>query len=627
MKLLAAVCVLGLAAATSAAATGKKPDHRALYQQAEQARKKLEASATLQKTTAEWKRVVEKYRSVVHYHPQSPYCDNSLLAVGDLYAAMARRFKAPRYREHAIEAYRLLVAEYPSSSLGEEALFKAFQLASASGEDRQVAEATQAYLEAYPAGKNARAVKSVVKNKAAPSPPPPEFAKVFGDKLRFWSGKTSTRVVIELERQVKIEHQERLADPDRLFIDLSGTRLHPKQAKQTFPVDDGLLKEVYVAQNRPGVVRVVLASKEARDHKTFFLADPPRLVIDVNNMPPSTPAPMVAESFPTPAPGEFDPPTPAPTATPARPFATELRPSPRAAPTPTPAPSTEIRRAEVDPPPTPAPSRNTTATMARVLGLGVRTIVIDAGHGGHDPGCHGRGGTEEKDVVLDVALRLAKLVKSELGADVVLTRSTDVFVPLEERTAIANKEGADLFLSIHANSARDRNASGLETYYLNFTQDPHAEEVAARENAMSMATMKDLGGLVQAIALNSKIVESRDFASYVQQAMVAGLKPHNRHASDRGVKKAPFVVLIGANMPSILTEITFLTNPNEERLAATSEYRDRIARSLLVGVRRYLEVLNRAPAPQLTANRRGSTVSSNTRVLPPIEPSRKSSRR
>jgi N-acetylmuramoyl-L-alanine amidase len=240
-------------------------------------------------------------------------------------------------------------------------------------------------------------------------------------------------------------------------------------------------------------------------------------------------------------------------------------------------------------------------SLARQLGLGARRIVIDAGHGGHDPGTIGRAGLQEKDLVLDVAQRLDKLVRAELGTEVVMTRSTDVFVPLEERTAIANSKGADLFLSIHANASRNPKASGIETYFLNFAQDPHAEAVAARENAISPATLKDLQGLVKAITLNSKIDESRDFATSVQEAMVEQQRGHH-DVEDRGVHTAPFYVLIGANMPSVLAEIAFVSNPEDEKKLKSAELRDVIAKSLLRGVRNYLEALNRTQSRQLTGS-------------------------
>jgi N-acetylmuramoyl-L-alanine amidase len=193
-----------------------------------------------------------------------------------------------------------------------------------------------------------------------------------------------------------------------------------------------------------------------------------------------------------------------------------------------------------------------------------------------------------------------------------MTRDTDVFIPLEERTAIANAKGADLFLSVHANSSRNPRATGIETYFLNFAANPHAEEVAARENAISRATLKDLQGLVKAITLNTKIDESKDFAASVQDAMVENLRPHNPEAVNRGVHTAPFYVLIGANMPSVLAEIAFVSNPGEERLLKTPEYREKIARSLFAGVREYLHALNRTQTRQLTTSGRRTTVGSRS---------------
>jgi N-acetylmuramoyl-L-alanine amidase len=248
----------------------------------------------------------------------------------------------------------------------------------------------------------------------------------------------------------------------------------------------------------------------------------------------------------------------------------------------------------------PAVNRNGQYSLARQLGLQARRIVIDAGHGGHDPGTIGRAGLQEKDLVLDVAQRLEKLVRKELGAEVVMTRASDVFIPLEERTAIANAKGADLFLSVHANSSPNPRARGVETYFLNFAKNEHAEEVAARENAISQATLKDLQNLVKAIALNSKIDESRDFASEVQEALADNLRAYDASLPDRGVHTAPFYVLIGANMPSILAEIAFVSHPGEEKLLKTADYRDTIARSLFQGVARYLDALNRNSARPLT---------------------------
>ena len=192
--------------------------------------------------------------------------------------------------------------------------------------------------------------------------------------------------------------------------------------------------------------------------------------------------------------------------------------------------------------------------------------MLDPGHGGHDPGVRGNG-VNEAELVLDVSLRLKKLLENQPGMEVVMTRDTDVFIPLDQRTAIANREGADLFLSIHANASRNIKARGVETYFLNFAANPEAEAVAARENSASGQTMHRLPDIVRAITLNNKIDESRDFADTVQKAMVRTLSTRNRELQDRGVKQAPFVVLIGAGMPSVLAEISFVSHKQEGRAA------------------------------------------------------------
>jgi len=231
-------------------------------------------------------------------------------------------------------------------------------------------------------------------------------------------------------------------------------------------------------------------------------------------------------------------------------------------------------------------------SLTRVLGLKIGKIVIDAGHGGHDTGTIGPNGLQEKDVVLDVAKRLGRLLESRLGAEVIYTRRDDTFIPLETRTAIANRERADLFISIHANSSRDSDARGVETYYLNFTSSPEALEVAARENAVSEKSIYELQDLVKKIALKEKIEESREFAGDVQESLYGGLTLNNSHIRNRGVKKAPFIVLIGANMPSILAEISFVSNPTDERKLETAEHRQRIAESLYRGVSKYVSGLS-----------------------------------
>jgi N-acetylmuramoyl-L-alanine amidase len=249
-----------------------------------------------------------------------------------------------------------------------------------------------------------------------------------------------------------------------------------------------------------------------------------------------------------------------------------------------PAEALEVREAQ--------PTASGDRSLIRALGLKIGKIVIDPGHGGHDTGTIGPNGLEEKDLVLDVSRRLGKLLQTRLGAEVIYTRKDDTFIPLETRTAIANQESADLFVSVHANSSHDSDARGVETYYLNFTSSPEALEVAARENAVSEESIHELQDLVKKIALKEKIEESHEFASDVQRSLHSGLAAKNPGLRDRGVKKAPFIVLIGANMPSILAEISFVSNPGDERRLETADYRQKIAESLYRGIAKYVSGLS-----------------------------------
>ncbi|ABF40156.1 N-acetylmuramoyl-L-alanine amidase [Candidatus Koribacter versatilis Ellin345] len=247
-----------------------------------------------------------------------------------------------------------------------------------------------------------------------------------------------------------------------------------------------------------------------------------------------------------------------------------------------------------------APTAAGDRSLIRALGLKINRIVVDAGHGGHDTGTVGPSGYSEKELVLDVALRLGKLLESRLGSEVIYTRDDDTFIPLETRTAIANQHEADLFVSVHANSSRDKSARGVETYYLNFTSDPAALDVAARENAVSEKSIHELQDLVKKITLKEKIDESRELASDIEGSLATGLSNKSAPMRNRGVKKAPFIVLIGANMPSILAEISFLSNPADEKKLKTPEYRQKIAESLYKGVSKYVSSLSSVKVAQQT---------------------------
>jgi N-acetylmuramoyl-L-alanine amidase len=463
--------------------------------------------------------------------------------------------------------------------------------------------------------------------------------------IRHWSTPDYTRIAIDVEGDLKFDSQ-RIDNPSRIFFDLHNTKLASTLVGKSFDVDDGFLKKMRVAQFAPGSTRVVLEVDDLSDYDAFLLPNPYRLVIDIHGKDgqakqvkekdtsesnsveavdgvsskkaigtgfiQETTAPAsetaAATKLPTPVVKkivEADDDTSASAAEVARRNALQIK---RGS---TPARSEVVakRRAEHDAKHDlggggldgdsdalsireAKPTAGGDRSLIRALGLKIGKIVIDPGHGGHDTGTIGPNGLEEKDLVLDVGRRLGKLLETRLGAEVVYTRKNDTFIPLETRTAVANQARADLFVSIHANSSGDPDARGVETYYLNFTSSPGALEVAARENAVSEKSIYELRDLVKKIALKEKIEESREFAGDVQESLHSGLAAKSPAIRDRGVKKAPFIVLIGANMPSILAEISFVSNPVDERRLETAEYRQRIAESLYRGIAKYANGLS-----------------------------------
>lgn len=412
------------------------------------------------------------------------------------------------------------------------------------------------------------------------------------------------RVTVELDREV-VFHDERLDGPPRVVLDLSHATAVPALRDRAFSFGSDVVRHVRLGRPSPGLTRVVLDLDGAARYSVYPLYHPFRLVVDVeragSGLPapatriaagprvaapppvlPSRPAFQVRELTrgvpgPRPTPGATWQPDPLP----ARTIAVAVASSTRGSAT-----ATTSARQGGPAPALPAVNAAGGYSLSRQLGLGVSRVVIDPGHGGHDPGAQVRG-LNEADLVLDIALRLEKLLKAQPGVEVVLTRRTNAYVPLEERTAIANRDGADLFLSIHANASENPKARGLETYYLNFAPNPEAERIAARENTGAARTMHALPDIVKAIALNNKIDESRDFASQVQASLVDRLRRTNRNTRDLGVKQAPFMVLIGATMPSVLAEVSFITNDDEGPLLKTTEYREHIADALMQGILRY----------------------------------------
>ena len=360
--------------------------------------------------------------------------------------------------------------------------------------------------------------------------------------LRFWSNPNYTRVVIDVDKETSYFHHLLKKDPSinkpqRLYVDLSNSRLG-ENIRKSIPIHDDLLSDARAGQYKADSVRVVIDIKSFKTYKIFSLKDPFRIVIDV--------------------------------------WGTKTARAQRA-----PGSSGTVKKGGKIPP----------GSLAKQLALGVERVVIDPGHGGKDYGAPGYlKGVHEKNVALQIARRLAKKIKSELGLEVILTRNSDRFLSLEERTAFANTKSADLFISIHTNASRDPRAYGLETYFLNLATDEEAIRVAAMENATSTKNISDLQKILFDLMQNAKINESSRLAAYVQSAMVGHLrnKRYSRVKS-KGVKQAPFYVLLGAQMPSILIETAFISNPRECKRLILPKYQDRLAEGIVKGIRNYIK--------------------------------------
>lgn len=512
---------------------------------------------------------IDNYERIVRRFPASAYSDNALWQAGQLAVLAFERYGQTSDKETAARVLAQLRAQYPSSSL--------------------VPRAEEVIRGLDAPSPTARAVGTAMLAKAPPAPAEPRDPAPSGPSAVTIRGIKRTalpdgvRVTIELDGEA-LYRQERLDNPGRVFFDLKGARPSAAVQDARLEFDDDVVREIRLGRHPPNTTRVVMDLNGVETYSVFTLYNPFRVVIDFRRSAaalvpvaplPAPPGPAVAVAVPT-----IDAPA----------KASSIRPAARPIPS---RPSAES--AALTPPAVPAANSNGQFSLARQLGLGISRIVLDAGHGGHDPGA-GSHGITESELVLDVAARLRKLLEKQPGIEVTMTRDTDVFVPLEERTAIANRQSADLFLSIHANASRNPKARGVETYFLNFASNPEAEAVAARENSASGRTMHSLPEIVRAIALNNKIDESRDFADAVQKAMVSKLSSRNKQLRDLGVKQAPFVVLIGAGMPSVLAEISFVTNKQEGQLLKTGAYRQQIAEALLDAIVRYQKSLKKVSA-------------------------------
>jgi N-acetylmuramoyl-L-alanine amidase len=650
----AAVAALLALSIAPAARADRRSEARDQFTRAVKMRTILEGYLEKDRSLSDYRQTVSAYHKVYLISTQAEEVTPSLVAEGELYEEMGRLFNA-KYFQSAIDAYNFLLKQYPDSRYRGEAMLAIGQIQKDDLNKPADAEAFyKDYLKKFPHSEKTaearQALREIVANQAgpakSPSQPPSQARDQEQDQvqpvaaveaipqeagphvvpreaekgtpsvtaIRTVNSEGFTHIVVMLDDTVKFD-AAKIASPDRIFLDLTKAKLGPKLSKQP-DIPTGLLKSLRVAQNKPTTVRLVLDVDGAKDYSAYLLAKPYRLVIDVRangrvtakNAPMPAAGPSAAEKLETglattvslvkpssvssTVVSETIPLKPVkkigsekPTATTAAEASADVTPIvPKKKP---------LSAAALEPPAEPRPTREGDRSLTRALGLKIGRIVIDAGHGGHDTGTIGPHGLMEKDLCLDVALRLGSEIEEKLpGAEVIYTRKDDTFIPLEERTAIANEAKADLFISIHANSSHDPAARGIETYYLNFATSAESMEVASRENANSQESLHDLQDLIQKIARNEKIEESKEFANDIQDNLTERLQLVSRAEKNRGVKKAPFVVLIGANMPSVLSEISFVSNPGDEKLLRKSDQRQRIADGLYRGVATYLGSLN-----------------------------------
>jgi N-acetylmuramoyl-L-alanine amidase len=518
----------GLGAPAAAAPRPPKAPSKMLTS-AYAAHERLMASKAKQKYRDQWEGCIARFAAVVAGDPSDAEAAESLYMLGVLYDGLAAKSRRQSDRDTAEEHYRRVQRDFPDSAVAEKAAARLDRQAPA-GERKAVATAAAVSGAANPDD-------DLAVTAAADSPSGMNTVR----GLRFWSNPSYTRIVIDADRESRFSHRLLKKDPSiqkpqRLYIDLDRSRLG-KGIQKFVPINDELLSDARAGQYTAESVRIVVDIKSFKNYKIFSLKNPFRIVLDVWGQDADLQLAGRAKS-------------PLPTTT----------------------------------------GKLPPGAIARQLALGVSRIVIDPGHGGKDYGAPGYlKGVHEKNVVLEIAKRLARKVESELNCDAVLTRTTDRYLTLEERTAIANTQNADLFVSIHTNAVRNSKAYGIETFFLNLATDDDAIRVAARENATSAKNISDLQSILNDLMQNAKINESSRLAAMVQSEMSLHLKNKYDYIRSKGVKQAPFYVLLGAQMPAILVETSFISNPRECKRLNSAAYQEALCDGIIRGIRKYIK--------------------------------------
>lgn len=562
--------------ADAASKTNRNPDQE--FTSAQAALTRLDSSKVAARSYRErWVEVIGRLETFSARHPRHQKRAESLYLAAQAREKMATISRLPKDVVAAQEAYLAIATAAPQSPFAAQGLWSAARMAEKAQRDPGEAYRLYARIDAEQSQSKYAAKARQELKRLAPYAPRPKVVTAVptavkdGAKtargtltgLRSWSNPGYTRVVIDLSQTTVYSSTLLVADPvsgtpPRLYLDLLET-IPVGGLPESSVVNDGLLRQIRTGKPALGRTRVVLDLLSFDNYKIFSLPDPFRIIIDIagdisaNRGEVPAPPPVAICNLTA---------TPAISALPAAdPIAMLVAAAPPEVTVKLPAP--------------PAPL------------LPSRRIVIDAGHGGKDPGAIGFSGVQEKDIVLSMAFLLAEEVKTDLGWEVVLTRSDDTFIPLEERTAIANKIGADLFLSLHANASPNAAVHGIETYYLNFSKNEKAAAVAARENGTTLREVSDLEQILFDLMAHSKIQESSRLASDLQHALITGITREFGEVKNLGVKQGPFYVLLGANMPSVLVEAAFLSNPAEEARLATRQYQKEATRAIIDGLRAY----------------------------------------
>ncbi len=524
-------------------------DYEDLYRKARNRYYALKDSETKKKYRAYWLGCIEEFQAVYTKYPNSPRADDALFTVAMLYNDLYCYSYLKSDLEEALSSFQELVTKYPTSRLADDAQFRIGEIHLKQKEFPEAYEAFQKVVDQFPRGDMVSLARLRLRDLKdyKPKPRPKEVKGLSAvTDIRYWSNPDYTRVVIYVDEEVPytnrlLRRDPSIGKPPRLYVDIDSSRISPN-LKQPIPIYDGLLKMARAGQNSPDTVRVVLDIESIRDFKIFPLNDPFRIVMDIFGASSSEGKALTAIE--------------------------EKRP--------------------VLPPSKP----------------GIKRIVLDPGHGGRDPGAIGPNGLKEKDVVLKIARRLKETLQKR-GYEVFLTRERDIYLPLEERTAIANTKDADLFVSIHANASIKRGARGIETYILGDPSDEELMELAARENAIAPSKLSDLQIILFDLMLNARANESSRLAYHVQESLNDRLNRGKSSHRDRGLKQAPFIVLMGARMPAILAEVSFISNRAEERRLKSRTYQHKIASAIAEGLNNYIEETKeayRTPPPRREAS-------------------------